>query len=75
MKRLVTSPCGVAAVRQQLQFGQMLFAAPAGIVQFDAGVVADGGEVTAVEEGAGVGQFRPFIAIFEAAAGIAHVES
>ena len=36
----------------------MLFAAAARIVKLDAGVVADGGEVAAVEEGAGVGELR-----------------
>ena len=65
---------GVAAVGQQFLLGQMFFAAAARVVEFNARVVADGGEVAAVEESAGVGELGALVAILEAAAGVADVE-
>ena len=59
---------------QELLIGQMLFAAAARIVELDVRVVADGGEIAAVEERAGVGELGALVAVLEAAAGVADVE-
>jgi len=64
----------VSAMRKEVLVGQMLFAASARIVEFDGVVVADGGEVVGVEEGAGVAEFGAFVAVLEAATRIADVE-
>ncbi len=71
---LVTEPSGSPRCGQQFLVGEMFFAAAARVVDFDSSVVADGGEIAAVEKSAGVGQFGALIAILEAAAGIAHLE-
>jgi len=52
----------------------MLFAATARIVKFDAVVIADGGEIVGVEEGAGVGKLGAFVAVLEATTRITDVE-
>ncbi len=55
---------------EELLVGQVLFAAAAGIVEFDSVVVADCREVVGVEEGAGVGELWSLVAVFEASAGV-----
>ena len=61
-------------MRNEFLVGEMLLAAAARIVKFDAVVIADRGEVIRVEESSRVGEFRTFIAILEATARIADVE-
>jgi hypothetical protein len=61
-------------VGEKLLFAEVLFAAAAGVVELDAVVVADGGEVAGVEEGARVGELGALLAVFEAAAGVGDVE-
>ena len=67
-------PDSVSTMGKELLVGQMLFATSARIVKFDTVVVADGGEIVGVEEGAGVGEFGAFVAVLEAATRIADVE-
>src|SRR5882757_8496274 len=52
----------------------MLLAATARIIKFNAVVVADGGEITRVEESPGIGKFGAFVAVLEATARVTDVE-
>ncbi len=74
MKRLVTVPAGRRAGAGAPCSGRCSSRRRRGIVEFDVVVVADGGEVAGVEEGAGVGELGALVAVFEAAAGVADVE-
>ena len=65
---------GVAALGEILDGAEVFFAAAARIGELEAGVVADGGEVAAVEEGAGVGELGALAAVAEAARVVADVE-
>ena len=64
---------GIAAVGHLFESGKVFFAAAAGIIELDVGVVADVGDVVGVEEGAVVGELSRLIAVAEAAGLVADV--
>ena len=64
---------GVAALSHFFETGQVLFAAPTRVVELDAGVVADVGDVVRVEESAVVGELSRLIAVLEAAGLMAQI--
>ena len=65
---------GVAALGEILYGAEVFFATAAWVGEFEVGGVADGGEVAAVKEGAGVGELGALAAIAEAARAVADVE-
>ncbi len=64
---------GIAAVRHLFESREMLFAAAARIVEFDAGVVADVGDIIGVEKSAVIGELGEFVAVAEATGLVAHI--
>ena len=68
-------PVGVAAFGHLFERGEFFFGAAAGIVEFDVAVVADVGEIGAVEKCAVVGEFGALVAVAEAVGFVADVES
>ncbi len=74
MKRLVRVPDGPAAPGKRAPCSRCVFAAAAGVANFDVVIVTDGWEVAGVEEGTGVGEFGTLVAVFEATAGVPNVE-
>jgi hypothetical protein len=66
---------GVAALGHVFESGQVLFAAAARVIELDAGVVTDVGDVVGVKEGAVVSELSRLIAVAETPGLVAHVAS
>ena len=64
---------GVAAMGHLFERGKVLFAAAARIVQLDAAIVADIGEIVGVEEGSVICELGELVAVPKAAALMADI--